>query len=186
MESVPIPKNEIAAIRNGNPDTIKELYKSSYPYCTAFIIKNGGDQEDAREIFQKSMVILLEKLNDEAFELTSTIKKYLSGICRNQWLKELKRRGKMKLLDTDNDIPDASVFEPGVFQEDESSTRIQQVFQHLNSGNETCKRLLVLTFFNKLSDKEIAPVMNYSLEFVRNKRRRCIASIRKRINKAHG
>jgi len=186
MEPTSLQKDELEEIRNGGNNAIKEIYKSGFVYCTTYIIKNGGNQEDAREIFQQSMVVFLEKLHDEAFVLNSTVKKYLSGICRNQWLKELKRRGKIELLSTDTEMNQLGLVEEVLPAEDETPSRIQQVFQHLNIGSEACKRILHLTFFNKLSDKEIAPIMDYTLEFVRNKRRRCIASIRKKINQDHG
>lgn len=186
MESIPLQKDDLTELRKGNNTAIKEIYKSNFSYCTTFIVRNGGSQDDAREIYQRSMVIFLEKLQDEAFELTSNIKKYLSGICRNQWLKELKRRGKMEELGTEQDGPPAKSFGEDSGVEEEAPTRLQLIFKYLNAGSASCKQLLLLTFFNKLPDKEIAPVMNYSLEFVRNKRRRCINSIRKRINQTHG
>lgn len=187
MDHLTTQHDILARIRSGDNQAIKTLYKSAFTYCTSYIIKHNGNQEDAKEIFQRSMVVLLEKLRDENFTIKSNPKTYLYGICKNQWLKELRRTNKLHFISEQEGKAAALVYEEASYEEkEEQESRLQSIFSALKKGSEDCKKLLQLTYFEKKTDKEIAPVMNYSLEFVRNKRRRCIASIRKRINKEHG
>lgn len=186
MDPLSTQHDILARIRSGDNQAIKTLYKSAFTYCTTYIIKHSGNQEDAKEIFQRSMVILLEKLQDADFQIKSNLSTYLYAICKNQWLKELHRSNKLSVIGEEEKskgfVQDNGF---GDYQAEQES-RLQSIFTALKKGSEDCKKLLQLTYFEKRSDKEIAPIMNYSLDFVRNKRRRCINTIRKRINKEHG
>lgn len=169
-------------IRQRDNQAVKELYKIAFNYCTTFIVKNQGTQVDAREIFQECMMILLQKLQDKDFNINCNVKSYLYAICRNQWLNERKKRGKTDAIITEDGkeivlIDDTSGSEAAA----EKENKFTRIFQQLKTASEDCQKLIQLTFFKKLSDKEIAPLMDYSLEFVRNKRRRCIGSLRKKL-----
>ena len=37
-----------------------------------FFVKNGGSQEDAKDVFQNSLMIILEKVQSSDFKLTSS------------------------------------------------------------------------------------------------------------------
>ena len=131
------------------------------------------------------MMILLQKLQDKDFSINCNVKSYLYAICRNQWLTERKKRGKTDSIIDDEGkeivmIDDSSE----IAAKNEKEDKFTRMFEQLKTASEECQKLIQLTFFKKLSDKEIAPLMNYSLEFVRNKRRRCIGSLRKKLGVA--
>ena len=63
--------NIIDALKNGhNESAIKELYKS-YPSISKFILRNGGDEFDARDIFQDALLILYRNAQKKDFQLFS-------------------------------------------------------------------------------------------------------------------
>ena len=47
------------------------LYKFYYPSVRNFITKNSGCEDDAQDIFQETILVLLEKVPKEDFNLTS-------------------------------------------------------------------------------------------------------------------
>ena len=50
------------------------LYKFYYPSVKNFITKNSGCEDDAQDIFQETILVLLEKVPKEDFNLTSSLK----------------------------------------------------------------------------------------------------------------
>lgn len=183
MEALNTNPNIIESIRRGDNRAIKALYKSAFAYCASFVLNNKGSREDAKEIFQRSMIVLVEKARDPDFNLDYPPKSYLYAVTRNQWLKELKRKGRtdsivneegkeIVVVDSDDDLQEKK----------EKESRFELLYDAMQKASEECRKLLQLTYFKKLKDKEIAPIMQYSLEFVRNKRRRCVKGMRKQLD----
>jgi DNA-directed RNA polymerase specialized sigma24 family protein len=48
-----------------------------------FILNNNGRTDDAEDIFQDTMIVLLEKLRQDDFMLTASIKTYIMAIAKN-------------------------------------------------------------------------------------------------------
>jgi len=169
-------------IRQGDNQAVKELHKMAFIYCTTFIIKNQGTQEDAKEVFQESMIILLQKLEDSNFKINCNVRSFLYSICRNLWLSERRKRGKMTpIIDEEGKeivmIDDTRELEEKIEQEN----KLVHIFDKLKEASEECQKIIELTFFKKLSTQEIASSMDYSLSFVKNKRSRCIKGLRKKL-----
>lgn len=183
MKVVNLQNELLARIRSGDSQAIKELYKSSFHYCASFILNNKGSKEDASEVFQKVMVILIEKLKDEHFTIKHNLKSFLYAVTRNQWLTELKRTGRLTdIVDEEGkELPLVSDYEQSMAEKEEKESQFQRLYEAMKNASAECQKLLKLTFFEKKKDKEIAPILNYSPEFVRNKRRRCIAGMRKQL-----
>jgi len=183
MEIISLQNELLSCIRRGESKAIKDLYKSAFGYCASFVLNNKGSKEDATEFFQRAMVVLIEKLKDENFTIKYNIKSFLYAITRNQWLNELKRTGKLTgIVDEEGkELPLQSEDENEIAEKQKKESQFQELYKIMKNASEECQKLLKLTFFEKKKDKEIAPILKYTLEFVRNKRRRCIAGMRKQI-----
>lgn len=82
----------ISKIRKGKRElAIKQLYKE-FPKVKTNIISSGGDSEIAQEIFNDSLLILIEKVSDPKFELSSKLTTYLYGIARFLWKNEARKK----------------------------------------------------------------------------------------------
>lgn len=67
------------------------LYKCAFPQVAAFIYKNGGTLEEARDVFQDSLLIYYEKtVSQQPPEMTNQ-KAYLMGIAKNLWYRKTGR-----------------------------------------------------------------------------------------------
>jgi RNA polymerase sigma factor (sigma-70 family) len=71
------------------------LYKFYYPSVKNFILKNNGSEDDAKDIFQETIIVLLEKVPKDDFNLTSSLKTFIFAISSNLWLKRLRDSNKM-------------------------------------------------------------------------------------------
>lgn len=82
----------IQGIRKQNDIVLKYLYDKYFTRIKAMVEQNSGDYDDAREVFQDSIIIIYRKIQNESFELTSSFGSYLYGVCWRIWLKELRDR----------------------------------------------------------------------------------------------
>lgn len=57
------------------------------------VLTNNGSEEDAKDVYQESIIILYNKVKSGDFELTSKLKTYIYSVCRRIWLKKLNSLG---------------------------------------------------------------------------------------------
>ena len=55
-----------------------------------YVLKNSGDKDDAKDVFQNTLIVFYKKVLIENFELSSKISTYLFSIAKNLWLKKLR------------------------------------------------------------------------------------------------
>ncbi|MCB9189991.1 MAG: sigma-70 family RNA polymerase sigma factor [Flavobacteriales bacterium] len=162
----------IHSIRKGNNEKpIKKLYKE-FPKVKALILKEGGSAETAQEIFNDSLVILIEKVRQPEFQLTSQLTTFLYGINRFLLKNELRKQNKHVELEwrdtlilTDQDLG----------YDEEKEAKLNTMEKILNMISEKCKELLRLFYFQKMSMTEIAEKLNFSsLNSAKTQKYKCI------------
>jgi DNA-directed RNA polymerase specialized sigma24 family protein len=70
---------------------IYEVYTSYYLPVEKFVVMNSGSEQDAEDIFQDTVMVLLNYVARKDFILTSSIKTLVFAIARRLWLKQLRR-----------------------------------------------------------------------------------------------
>lgn len=149
----------INSIRKGkNEKPIKQLYKE-FPKVKALILKEGGNTEMAQEIFNDSLVILMEKVIKSDFELTSKLTTYLYGINRFLLKNELRKQNKNIELEWRDTI---ILTDQDLGYDEEKEAKLNAMERILNQISEKCKEMLQLFYFKKLSMTEIARKLNFS------------------------
>ncbi len=152
-------KEVIAAIRSGRREkAIKVLYKE-FPKIKANIQSSGGDETSAREIFHDSLILLMEKVTDPKFELTSKLSTYLYGINRFLWKNELRRRYKNQELEW-RDTLILSAEDIDYNEEEEEKIKMLDIV--LTQVTEKCKKIFELFYFKKEKMTAIAEKLGFS------------------------
>ena len=82
----------IEGIRNRDNQVLTTVYRELFPVVRYYVINNGGNQDDAKDVFQESIIIAFKQINQNNFELKSGFDSYLYGIARLVWLKILRNR----------------------------------------------------------------------------------------------
>ena len=132
-------------------------------------------------IFQESLFVLIKKAQNQEFQIQHSIKAFLYTVVKNLWLKQLNKKNKAG-LELVIDDPNKNFVLEEVDELEEKKVleeKHQRLYKSMKLLKEDCRNLLTMTFYKKKSDKEIAPILDYSLEFVRQKRRRCIKNLKK-------
>ena len=149
----------ISKIRAGLTEkAVKVLYKE-FPKVKANIISSGGDEDIAREIFHDSLILLIEKVSDPNFQLTSKLSTYLYGINRFMWKNEARKRQKNPELEwKDTLILTADDLDYDMEKEE----KLKLLESVLSQITERCKKIFELFYFKKENMKTIAEKLEFS------------------------
>lgn len=79
-------------------------YNQHFQPILKFVLKNSGSKEDAEDLYQDSIIILIEKMQNDNFVLTASLKTYLVAIAKNLWLKKLHLRKNITKISIDSNL----------------------------------------------------------------------------------
>jgi RNA polymerase sigma factor (sigma-70 family) len=171
------------AIRQGSGlDTaIRAVYRDHFESMTWIVKNNSGSQQDAEDIFQEVLVNFIELVQKNKFRGDSSIKTFLFSMTKHAWLNELKKRGRSEVRELkyekarDQKETDVS----HLMAEREEKKQVMQVVEQLG---DTCKKILVMFYYENLSMKEILSSLEYENEqVVRNKKYKCLKQLEQMI-----
>lgn len=166
----------IYQLKNDEKSSYELLYKIYYPSILSFIKNNNGNEQDAEDIFQEVIVILLKKIKTDNFVLTSSLKTYLYSIARNIWLNRL-RDNKLVLMDI---LP--SIIEDEQIQDIE--TNQEKLLNWLEKITINCQNILKSIFFYKEPIENLMIKMGWkNRHTAANQQYKCIQQIKKQQNK---
>jgi RNA polymerase sigma factor (sigma-70 family) len=119
------------------------LYQFYFPLVAAYVKQNLGNNEDAEDIFQEAIIVLLQKVRQPDFVLTSSLKTYLYAVAKNLWLKRL-RDNKMKIVDSELSL---SNYATETFDIEPETSREEKVENWLLKITRNCQNILKALFF---------------------------------------
>lgn len=170
----------IELIRMDKSDkALAALYKH-FPMIRKLVRAQGGNAQDAEDIFQEALIILCRKVNDPGFVLTAKLSSYLYSISRFTWKDELKKRKMTVSIDIENDERNTGLdeWEDLLLQE----SRARRAEKILNDLGERCRELLLLFYKGGLKLKDIAARMGYNSESTaRNQKYKCLEGARNKL-----
>lgn len=159
---------------------IEALYKKNFPLVARWILKHGGSDEDAKDIFQDAIVIFYEKLMKGEYTHQAKISTYLLAVARNQWLKKLRdtKRREQKLEDWQHsEARETEEMEIELMIVRDRLFILQTLMDKLS---EDCRKVLALAVYQNKSMQFISEQMGYkNPQIARNKKNRCLNALRK-------
>jgi RNA polymerase sigma factor (sigma-70 family) len=174
----------LASLQSGKriDDAIKAIYRNYFESLSWYVMNNSGSRQDAEDIFQEVVVNFIELVQKNKFRGESTIKTFLYSLNRHIWLNELKRRGRALAREEkyekgqEKTEMDVSHFIAG-------REAKKQVLQLVEMTGETCKKILLMFYFDNLSISEILESLHYENEqVVRNKKYKCLKQLEQKIS----
>ena len=79
-------------LKKGDSKGFKEIYLRTFKTVSHYVLNNSGRVEDAEDVFQDSLIALLNNIRKINFQLSTSIENYFLSIVRNLWLGQLKRQ----------------------------------------------------------------------------------------------
>lgn len=93
----------LEGIKLDRNDALEVLYKKYYASVQHLVIANSGTDQDAKDIYQETIIIVYEKLRFGNTTLTCSLKTFIYSIARNLWLKKLNRTNKKSVSIEENE-----------------------------------------------------------------------------------
>jgi RNA polymerase sigma factor (sigma-70 family) len=94
----------IEGVRNQDVKILNWLYDNYLQTIRSHIFNNSGTEQDVSDVFQDTIIIVYNLINENKLDLNGDLKGYFFGIARNIWNKQLKQNGKTTELT--EDIPE--------------------------------------------------------------------------------
>ncbi len=148
----------IQHIKDGEHErAIRALYPL-FPKMKSVVVRNGGNETDARAIFHDSLILMLEKVEKPEFILTSKLSTFLIGIGNFLWKNEMRKRGKETAITLSEEMAISTQLEYDREEEDKL-TVMENVLTQIS---EKCQRIIELFYFRKRTMAEIAEKLEFS------------------------
>lgn len=169
----------IRKILNGDESILEKLYLDYYPVILNFIIKNSGNEEEAKDIFQESILVFYNQVKEKKLFLTCSISTYIYSIARHLWLNELKSKNRNQL--------NIEEMETYIIIDDDEKNQIKKKEDDLKLMNisleelgEPCKSILYDFYIAKLKMEKIAQKMQYTnAANAKNQKYKCLQRLKK-------
>jgi len=151
-----------------------DLYETEFSKIKALVLKNSGSLEDAKDVFQEAVVLLVEKLSQKGFKFTSKVSTYLYSVARYLWINELKTRSlHANKLEQLYDTCDVYVVDYNF-----DSNKEDGLLLKLSHLGETCLKLLEYYYYKNWEWKDIAIELGYSTPAsARNQKFKCLKKV---------
>ncbi|BDC99295.1 sigma-70 family RNA polymerase sigma factor [Persicobacter psychrovividus] len=139
-------KEIIQRIEQGDESALDYLYVKLYSMITKYIMRNGGTEDEAKDVFQDALVIFWQKVAKKELTLTAKISTYLFGVSQNLWRRELSRKKRFS-------NEEAEVITSSNFEQDERNKIIRDCIKKMG---DSCRDILTAHYFDGLGMPEIA------------------------------
>ena len=138
------------------------------------VSSNGSNEEESKDIFQDALLVVIQKIAEPDFKLSSQFQTFLFTIQNNQWKIELKKRKKQNKLSEVPFLIDYTAEELiDYYDQKISSSLLWKCFKKLRKD---CQDILKL-WWKGYGQKEIAHVLSYKYGYLRNKKLNCDESL---------
>ncbi len=155
---------------------LQQVYLQNRSVVLDFVKKNSGSLEEAKDVFQETMMAFYENVKQQKFKGESAISSYVYSIARFIWLNKLKRKDTGQRIISEQKVEET---EPGFLPILLKKEKEQQVLQLFNQLGSDCRKVLVLNIYQQCSMKEVAEAMQYENEQIaRNKKYKCLKKLK--------
>jgi RNA polymerase sigma factor (sigma-70 family) len=169
----------IDGIRKRDNKVLTLIYKELFPVVRYYVMSNGGTQDDAKDVFQESIIVVFKQITLSSFEIKTGFEAYLYGVSRLVWLKILRNRATHDRNIMQLSEPESFYLPSDNYIEEELEMRLFRKY-FLKLGAE-CQRVLRL-ISEGLPYEQIAEQLGYKSEkIVRNKKYKCKEALIKMI-----
>lgn len=157
---------------------VEKIYEENFNMVQSLIINNNGSADDARDIFQETMIVLFEKLRAGGFELNCLIKTFVYSVARRLWLKRLQQQNRYS--SPGDSMADVVQVEEDLEDHEQRNAEFDMMERAFNSLGEPCKSLLEAFYMQKQNMQVIAAKFGYTnADNAKNQKYKCLMRLKK-------
>ena len=182
MATLALSDNEyIEGLRLSDNAVIRSVYKKFYPAIMRMVLNNNGTEQEAKDVFQESILVLYHHVQKQNFILSCALQTYLYSVAKRLWLKQIHKKSSTLKLDErfyeGDDFVEAEN-EVDVYQEREQN--LDRMHESIASLGEPCKTLLTDFYIQRLGMDELAEKFGYTnADNAKNQKYKCLQRLKK-------
>ena len=182
MATVTLSDNEyIEGLRLSDNAVIRAVYKKFYPAIMRMVLSNNGTEQEAKDVFQESILVLYHHVQKQNFVLSCALQTYLYSVAKRLWLKQLsKKSGTLKLDERFYESRDFADAENEVDVYEEREQNLDRMHESIGQLGEPCKTLLEDFYIARLGMDELAEKFGYTnADNAKNQKYKCLQRLKK-------
>ncbi len=167
----------IECLRNRQSYVVHYLSDQCLPMIKYMVTHMGGTYEDAKDVFQEGLMIILEKIDNREFTLTCKFRTFIYCICENLWKTAIiKRQTAATYLQNSA----ATEEETDISEQLDDDLHLEIFRKAYDKIDNTGKKILKL-YWEGFSPQEIAEKLNYTYGYVRKKKSEAQAQLIEKV-----
>ncbi|MEZ0487722.1 RNA polymerase sigma factor [Fibrella aquatica] len=153
----------LIGLAEGSDQALSQLYRQHYPMISQLVINNSGSTDDAKDIYQETLIVLFEKVSAGDFELNCQLKTFIYAVARRLWLKQLAQRGRSPLIRASQfDTEPAESITEDLADHQRRDQQFEQMAESLTQLGEPCRTLLEDFYIRHFSMQDITEKFGYT------------------------
>jgi RNA polymerase sigma factor (sigma-70 family) len=173
----------IIGLRNNDSASISEIYERFSGKINKMVSDNNGDENDAADIFQESLLYIYNRAQLKEFVLTCPFEAYLYMVGKNKWLNELQKRKNKRVTFIEEDgFNKNTPLDDGVAQMLTKETKHELIEKAVVDIGAGCATLLKYSW-QGLAMEEVGQKLNMTYAYVRKKKSECMGKLIELIKK---
>ncbi|MGB8491734.1 MAG: sigma-70 family RNA polymerase sigma factor [Bacteroidales bacterium] len=156
----------IECLRNRQSYVVRYMSDRYLPMIRLMVVQMGGTPEEAKDIFQEGLLIMLEKIDNHQFKLTCKFKTFLYCVCENLWKSVVAKRKS----ETNYFNRRSAESEPEDFTEIPDHKLRKKIFLEAYESLDSVGKAILKLSWEEINLHEVAEKMGYSYGYIRKKK----------------
>jgi len=159
----------LSSLKRRENHVVSYIARKYLPMIKYMLREQKGDEDDAEDLFQEALIIIIKKIDSDEFKLTAKFSTYLYAVCKNlfEYRKKRKAVADKHLLQKADTVIDED------FSENYDKKYQYKIYKHYFSKlGSSCQDILNL-YWVDMPIKEIAVKVGSTEGYVRKKKHEC-------------
>lgn len=157
---------------------IDEIYEKYADQVKYWILNNNGSPADAGDVFQNALLAIFRQAKERELRITCPFGAYLMAIVKNQWYKELRKRGRKGVTKSIDEVYDVGT--DNFREAEKAADQIEKeklVFRFYKKLGDRCREIIRLSMKDRWSQSELADKLGISYGYLRKKKSQCMKKL---------
>lgn len=169
-------------MRSNRENSFGIIYKNYYGPIEHHVLRNSGSIDDAQDLFQDVMIVLIKQLDKKDFVLRVKLGTYVMAIAKNLWLKKLRDSTSNESFSVKHEQLLSNEMSVTFEKETGYAQQLKRLFKKITSH---CNRLLHDIYYTTKSILQIQQEYGYTTKHnAHNQKHKCIQQLRHLKNQA--
>lgn len=157
---------------------VETIYRDNYNMVQSLVINNNGSADDAKDIFQETIIVLYEKVRSGSFELNCQVKTFIYSVARRLWLKRLQQQNRYSA--PGDNMETVIAVEDVLEDHEQRNAEFEMMEKAISNLGEPCKSLLEAYYLQKQTMQTIAANFGYTnADNAKNQKYKCLMRLKK-------